>query len=150
MIKNNVALHNENGITQLKINGTEIAGISDYKITSSANGKTDLTFTISAGNIATDVEMDLAKKKNGYTVNEIDTSKEGFEFAGVKLTEQQYEDMIALNLQMQTHKNIPVFSMMMLLKILGILPPEMLNNNGDSFPEDSEQWFHHRYGKRRE
>lgn len=63
MIKNNVALHNENGITQLKINGTEISGVSDYKIASSANGKTELTFTISADNIATDVEIDLAENK---------------------------------------------------------------------------------------
>ena len=64
MAKNNISLHNENGITQLKINGTEIAGVSDYKIASSANGKTELTFTISTDNIATAVEMDLAESEN--------------------------------------------------------------------------------------
>lgn len=53
-------LHNENGIKQLKINGIEIARVSDYKIASSASGKTELTFTISAENIATDLEIDLA------------------------------------------------------------------------------------------
>lgn len=63
MLKNKIALHNENGITQLKINGTEIVGVSDYKIVSSANGKTELTFTISADNIATDVEIDLAESQ---------------------------------------------------------------------------------------
>ncbi len=61
MSKNEVYLHNENGITQLKINGTEVFGVSDYKIVSSANGKTELTFVITADNIATDVEIDLAE-----------------------------------------------------------------------------------------
>lgn len=61
MDKNNILLHNENGITQLKINGTEIAGVSDYKIASSASGKTELNFTISADSFATELEMDLIK-----------------------------------------------------------------------------------------
>ena len=63
MAKNNISLHNENGITQLKINGIKIVGVSDYKIASSANGKTELTFTISADNIATDGEIDLAESQ---------------------------------------------------------------------------------------
>lgn len=63
MTKNNVVLHNENGITQLKINETEIMGVSDYKIASSVNGKTELTFTILADNIATDLEIDLAESQ---------------------------------------------------------------------------------------
>lgn len=61
MRKNNIALHNENGITQLKINEMEVVGVLDYKISSSANGKTELTFTISADNISTDLEIDLAE-----------------------------------------------------------------------------------------
>lgn len=61
MKKNNILLHNENGITQLNVNGVEIAGISDYKIVSSANGKTELTFTIAADSFATELEMDLIK-----------------------------------------------------------------------------------------
>ena len=61
MKKNKVSLHNENGITQLTIDGTEIAGVADYKIVSSANGKTELTFTINADNISTDLEIDLAE-----------------------------------------------------------------------------------------
>lgn len=58
-IKNKVYLHNENGITQLKINGTEISNIVDYKIVSSANGKTELTFTIVAESFATELETHL-------------------------------------------------------------------------------------------
>lgn len=61
MTKNNIKLHNENGITQLKINETEIAGVSSYNIVNSADGKTELTFTITADSITTDVEIDLAE-----------------------------------------------------------------------------------------
>lgn len=59
MMKSNISLHNENGITQLSINGAEVVGVTDYKITSSANGKTELTFTICADSFATDLETDL-------------------------------------------------------------------------------------------
>lgn len=59
MNKNDISMHNENGITQLTINGTKISGVSDYKIVSSANGKTELTFTISADSFATDLEIGL-------------------------------------------------------------------------------------------
>jgi len=61
MKKNNIFLHNENGITQLNINGAEVIGVSDYKIVSSANGKTELTFTICADSFATELEIDLAE-----------------------------------------------------------------------------------------
>ena len=61
MNKNNILLHNENGITQLKINGIEVFGVSDYKISSSASGKTELNFTIAADSFATELEMDLVK-----------------------------------------------------------------------------------------
>lgn len=61
MKKNKILLHNENGITQLKINGVEVCGVSDYRIVSSASGKTELTFTITADSIATELEADLAE-----------------------------------------------------------------------------------------
>lgn len=64
MNKNTVLLHNENGIIQLKINDVEIFGVSDYKIVSPARGKTELTFTINANHIASDMEMDLIEKWN--------------------------------------------------------------------------------------
>lgn len=63
MNKNEVWLHNENGITQLKINGTEVFGVSDYKIVSSANGKTELTLTIAAENFSTDLEIGLRENR---------------------------------------------------------------------------------------
>lgn len=61
MKENNLFLHNENGVTQLKINGVEVCGVSDYKIVSSASGKTELTFTITADSIATELEADLVE-----------------------------------------------------------------------------------------
>lgn len=61
MEKNKIFLHNENGLTQLKINGIEVCGVSDYKIVSSASGKAELTFTITAGSVATELEADLTE-----------------------------------------------------------------------------------------
>lgn len=58
---NKIHLHNENGITQLEINDTEVISVSDYKIVSSASGKTELTFTVTADSFATDVEIDLVE-----------------------------------------------------------------------------------------
>ena len=63
MSKNEVWLHNENGITQLKVNGMEIFGVSDYRIVSSASGKTELTFTITAENFFTDLEIGLRENQ---------------------------------------------------------------------------------------
>ncbi len=61
MKKNNILLQNENGITRLNINGAEIVGVLDYKIVSSASGKTELTFTIGADSFATSLEIDLVE-----------------------------------------------------------------------------------------
>lgn len=59
MEKNKILLHNENGITALKIDDTEIRNVKDYKVVSSANGKTELTFTIVADDFITDFEAVL-------------------------------------------------------------------------------------------
>lgn len=61
MKKNKILLHNENGVTQLKINGIEICGVSDFRIVSSATGKTELAFTITADSVVTELEADLAE-----------------------------------------------------------------------------------------
>lgn len=67
MKKNKIFLHYENGVTYLNVNGTEIFSVSDYKITASSNGKTELTFTIAADSIATELEADLvARSERGY------------------------------------------------------------------------------------
>lgn len=86
-------------------------------------------------------------------MNRIDTSKEGFKYAGVNVSEQQYEDFTALNLQMQCHPEIPVFNIIMLLKVLNLLPSEMIDEIGDYqgndyLNEDFKEWLQKRYGKR--
>ena len=86
-------------------------------------------------------------------MNRIDTSIDGFKYAGVKLSERQMEDFYALNLQMQCHPEIPVFNIIMLLKVLNLLPPEMIDEIGDYqsdsyLNEDFKEWLQRRYGKR--
>lgn len=57
----------------------------------------------------------------------IDTSIKGFADRVIKVTEEQFEDLCALNLQCGSEgKYIPVFNMVVLLRILGVLPKEML------------------------
>lgn len=56
-MKNRIFLHNENGITHLNVNGNELFGVSDYKMAMSANGKAELTFTITVDCVVTDLEV---------------------------------------------------------------------------------------------
>lgn len=78
------------------------------------------------------------KKTKPYRV---DTSLKGFEYVGIKLTDKQFQDICDLNLLWSNdRKDIPVFNALVLLKVLGLLPPEMIcdsrsddaNNNSTS------------------
>ena len=78
------------------------------------------------------------KKAKPYRV---DTSLKGFEYVGIKLTDKQFQDICDLNLLWSDdRKDIPVFNALVLLKVLGLLPPEMIcdsrsddaNNNSTS------------------
>lgn len=85
----------------------------------------------------------------------IDTSMEGFEYVGIKLTEQQYEDLTEFNILLmnEDRKYIPVFNTMVLLKILGLLPKEMLiegNQNSGEDVSDSREQRHRKFGRPRE
>lgn len=64
-------------------------------------------------------------------MSKIDTSIDGFEYVGIHLTEEQFSDLQTLNILMQEkdRRDIPVFNMMVLLKILGLLPENMGSNN---------------------
>lgn len=69
------------------------------------------------------------------TKTRIDTSKSGFEYVGIKLTDEQYQDLVTLNaliLANEHRKDIPVFNTMLVLKFLGLLPSEMICDNGDN------------------
>lgn len=86
----------------------------------------------------------------------IDTSVEGFRYVGINLTEKQYQDLVALNISLMSGKrdSIPVFNMMVLLKILGLLPPEMIcevgnNQTGNDGGDDFREEFQRKCGKYR-
>lgn len=67
-------------------------------------------------------------------MNSIDTSIDGFKYVGINLSEEQYNDLRDLNeliLTNEHRQNIPVFNTMIVLKILGLLPSEMINNERD-------------------
>lgn len=73
-------------------------------------------------------------------MNKIDTSIKGFEYVGIKLTEQQYEDLRDLNaliLGNEHRQNVPVFNIMLVLKILGLLPSEIVNEISDNQSNDN-------------
>ena len=77
-------------------------------------------------------------KKKKQEAKRIDTSIDGFRYVGINLTQEQYEDLASLNILMvgESRKYIPVFNMMVLLKVLGLLPPEMRCDAGDSNADD--------------
>ncbi len=85
----------------------------------------------------------------------IDTSIEGFRYVGINITDKQYEDLCDLNalILMNEHRQkIPVFNTMLVLKILGLLPAEMVNNishdksNNDT-NEDINETLQRKFGK---
>lgn len=69
----------------------------------------------------------LFKIKKKVKPYRIDTSQKGFEYVGIKLTDQQFQDVCDLNLLWSDErKDIPAFNMLVLMKVLGLLPPEMV------------------------
>ena len=70
--------------------------------------------------------------------------------------QKQYQDLVALNISLMSGKrdSIPVFNMMVLLKILGLLPPEMIcevgnNQTGNDGGDDFSEEFQRKFGKYR-
>lgn len=88
-------------------------------------------------------------------MNRIDTSKEGFKYIGINLTEQQFKDLndLEMLIGMNEHrKKIPVFNMMAALKILGLLPPEMIcdvsyDNANDDSNKNIDETLQRKFGK---
>ena len=74
----------------------------------------------------------MIKKKNKIIDKNIHTSLEGFKYVGINLTEQQYDDLLLLNMLIlgsEKRQKIPVFNTMLVLKTLGLLPAEMINDD---------------------
>lgn len=70
-------------------------------------------------------------------MSKIDTSIEGFAKSGIKITEEKYKDLFAMNLcwLCEGSKEVPVFNIIMLLKYLGLLPKEMIIESDDSLSD---------------
>lgn len=93
----------------------------------------------------------LFKRKKKAKPYRIDTSQKGFEYVGIKLTDQQFKDICDLNLLWSDErKDIPAFNMLVLMKALGLLPPEMVcdsrnsdtdNNSSSNIYETLERKF---------
>lgn len=99
----------------------------------------------------TEVIIVLWKRKNKHRIfSSVDTSKKGIEYAGIKLTDQQFEDICLLN-QLSTsleRQNIPIFNVLILLKILGLLPvEEMSNERRKNCNQDFYENFQKKFGK---
>lgn len=93
----------------------------------------------------------LFKRKKKAKPYRIDTSQKGFEYVGIKLTDQQFKDVCDLNLLWSDErKDIPAFNILVLMKALGLLPPEMVcdsrnsdtdNNSSSNIYETLERKF---------
>lgn len=82
----------------------------------------------------------------------LDTSKEALEKLGIKLTDEQYHNLCMVSLgSTAEHKNIPVFTILLVLKHLGILPKELTCDNGiENIGEKSQEWYNRMYGEMKE
>lgn len=93
----------------------------------------------------------LFKRKKKAKPYRIDTSQKGFEYVGIKLTDQQFKDVCDLNLLWSDErKDIHAFNILVLMKALGLLPPEMVcdsrnsdtdNNSSSNIYETLERKF---------
>lgn len=75
-------------------------------------------------------------------IQRIDTSIEGFAKVGIKLTDQQYKDLLAINLasMSENYKGLTVFTIMLVLRTMGLIPTEYpeqeSGNNGNNDSDD--------------
>lgn len=80
----------------------------------------------------------------------VDTSINGFKYVGINLTDKQYKDLCDLNLLLigDNRKDIPVFNIIMVLKVLGLLPSEMINEESNNQCNDNiDNDIQHKFGK---
>lgn len=96
-------------------------------------------------------------KKKKKVQKEIDTSKEGFEYIGIKLTDEQYSDLVFINNMFlfdsidQTER-YPVFYIVLVLKALGLLKTEIPDNESgnygnNNFADDLDKEFERKFGR---
>lgn len=97
----------------------------------------------------------LFKRKKKTKPYHVDTSQKGFEYVGIKLTDEQYQDLCDLNLLWignENRKLSPAFHILVLMKILGLLPPEMIydsgsNDAGDDGGNNCKELLQRKFGR---
>lgn len=88
-------------------------------------------------------------------MKKIDTSIEGYKYIGINLTEEQYKKLTDLNVLIMSNdnrRNNYVFNIVLVLKILNLLPSEIVNKECDSNSDynlnyDSPEFLQKVYGK---
>lgn len=88
-------------------------------------------------------------------MNKIDTSIDGYKYIGIRLTEQQFKDLndFEMLIGMNEHRQkIPVFNTMAVLKVLGLLPSEMIcdvshDNTDNNSNENIKETLQRKFGK---
>lgn len=95
-------------------------------------------------------------KKRKNKVKKIDTSINGYKYIGIKLTQDQYDDLCTINLLMNhTCKEEQVHCVLLVLKTLGLIPPELICEVGDNESAGnsenvSDDKFQKRFGRIKE
>lgn len=93
------------------------------------------------------------RKRKKVKPYKVDTSQKGFEYVGIKLSDEQFQDMCNLNLLWANdRKDIPVFNMLVLMKVLGLLPSEMINdssrnNTSNDYCNDRKELLQRKFGR---
>ena len=86
------------------------------------------------------------RKRKKVKPYKVDTSQKGFEYVGIKLSDEQFQDMCNLNLLLANdRKDIPVFNMLVLMKVLGLLPSEMMRDNESD--DSGDDIYERKFGK---
>lgn len=87
-------------------------------------------------------------------MNRIDTSIEGYRHIGINLSQEQVDDLLIINTMMKedTGKDIPIHCVLLTLKCLELLPPELMcevsdDKSADDSENVSDYKFQKRYGK---
>ena len=95
------------------------------------------------------------KRKKKVKPYHVDTSQKGFEYVGIKLTEQQFQDLCDLNflwIENENRQLSPVFHILVLMKVLGLLPPEMINdssrnNTSNDYCNNRKELLQRKFGR---
>jgi len=83
-------------------------------------------------------------------MNKIDTSIDGYKYIGINLSQEQLNDLLMINTMMKsdTGKDIPVHCVLLVLKCLGLLPPELVCEvSKDSTDANTNEALQRKFGK---